>query len=212
MSLDDHLANIYTIRYETILKPLTRRLEAHICEILEASPHGFLRVDQVTARAKTPSSFLQKAAALQNGEPKYVDPLNQIQDQIGARVVAFYLDDIEPLAQLIQAYIPPIEEQDIIPESPNVFEYEGKHFILFLPKDIITPEIPRADCPTFFELQIKTLFQHAWAQANHDLCYKPHQSLAWDQQRQVAFTSAQAWGADWIFNQLFRELIPHDAI
>jgi putative GTP pyrophosphokinase len=211
MTLDDQLATTYAHRYATVLKPLAPRLEAHIRELLDASPRGLLRVDRVTARAKTPSSFLQKASALHNGQPKYTDPLNQIQDQIGARIVAFYLGDVEPLARLVQDYIPPIEEHDIIPESPNEFGYEGKHFVLFLPKDIVTPEIPRALCPIFFELQIKTLFQHAWAQADHDLCYKPQQSLSRDQKRKVAFTAAQAWGADLIFEQLFRELLPHDA-
>jgi putative GTP pyrophosphokinase len=60
--------------------------------------------------------------------------------------------------------------------------------------------------PGFFELQIKTLFQHAWSEADHDLGYKPgDQPLTSEQKRLIAFTSAQAWGADHIFDQLFRE-------
>jgi putative GTP pyrophosphokinase len=202
----EQLTKVYTTRYEEVLKPLTKSLENYICEIIESSTHGFLRVDRVTVRAKTPSSFLQKAYILQNSKFKYEDPINQIQDQIGARIVVFYLDDVDPIAQFILKYIPPIEEQDIVPESPKEFDYEGKHFILFIPMDLLTPEIPRENRPTFFELQIKTLFQHAWAQANHDLCYKPQQPMGWDQKRKVAFTSAQAWGADLLFSQMFNEI------
>jgi ppGpp synthetase/RelA/SpoT-type nucleotidyltranferase len=62
------------------------------------------------------------------------------------------------------------------------------------------------ECPTFFELQIKTLFQHAWGEADHDLIYKPSGALTSDQRRRVAFTAAQAWGADRIFEELAQEL------
>ena len=48
--------------------------------------------------------------------------------------------------------------------------------------------------PKFFELQIKTLFQHAWSEAEHDLGYKEDKHLNLDQKRRLAFTSAQAWG------------------
>ena len=59
--------------------------------------------------------------------------------------------------------------------------------------------------PAFFELQIKTLFQHAWSEADHDLGYKPGANmLTSDEKRMIALTSAQAWGADRIFDQLFR--------
>ena len=201
----------YEARYSLALMPIATRLEIYINELLADHVDDRRRVDIVVARAKTPSSFLEKASKTEGGRPKYTDPLNQILDQVGARIVAFYLSDIDPLAHLIKENIPPIEEQDIIPDSPNEFGYEGKHFILFLPKDIVTPELPKTHCPTFFELQVKTLFQHAWAQADHDLAYKPSESLSLEHKRKVAFTAAQAWGADYLFNQLRSELAPPDA-
>lgn len=62
------------------------------------------------------------------------------------------------------------------------------------------------DClPEFFELQIKTLFQHAWSEAEHDLAYKPELGeLDEVELRKLAFTAAQAWGADEIFEDLFQ--------
>lgn len=58
---------------------------------------------------------------------------------------------------------------------------------------------------SFFELQIKTLFQHAWSESEHDLGYKPTTTLSSDQKRRLAFTAAQAWGADQIFDELFKQ-------
>ena len=60
--------------------------------------------------------------------------------------------------------------------------------------------------PEFFELQVKTLFQHAWAEANHDLGYKPEgKELDQESKRLLAYASAQAWGADRVFDELFQE-------
>src|SRR6185312_1039660 len=83
----------------------------------------------------------------------------------------------------------------------------GMHFIIALPADAIPKTIPRDAPPRFFELQVKTLFQHAWAEAEHDIGYKPGRELNGDQERRFAFTAAQAWGADRIFAELAAELI-----
>jgi putative GTP pyrophosphokinase len=203
----EELARAYEIRLVTVLTPLAIQLEQHIRDLVTNYP----RIDRVAARAKSLQRFLEKAEKTENGALKYPDPLNQIQDQIGARIVTYYLDDVEPISRIVHGYFAPIEERDIVPESVKEFDYEGKHFILFIPKDFITPDTPREHCPLFFELQIKTLFQHAWAEADHDLAYKPPEALSRDQKRKVAFTAAQAWGADLIFRELARELIELDA-
>ena len=78
--------------------------------------------------------------------------------------------------------------------------------ILALPEDLFDDNADRSRSPTFFELHIKTLFQHAWSEAEHDLSYKPSFTLTRQQKRLVAFTEAQAWGADQQFAQLHTEL------
>jgi ppGpp synthetase/RelA/SpoT-type nucleotidyltranferase len=157
-------------------------------------------------RPKSVDRFLQKAAKNTNGEPKYSDPLNQIQDQIGARIVVFYKNDVTALADEVPKYFRSVETQSIVPDSISEFGYEGRHFILFLPEDIVAESHKGMSAPLFFELQIKTLFQHAWAETEHDLGYKPARQLTTDQKRKLAFTAAQAWGADQIFQELMLEI------
>jgi len=43
-----------------------------------------------------------------DGKPKYEDPLNQIQDQVGARIVTFYASDVERIRLEVEKYFNPI--------------------------------------------------------------------------------------------------------
>jgi putative GTP pyrophosphokinase len=163
------------------------------------------RIDRISARAKSVDRFLGKAAKAEDGKSKYEDPLNQIQDQVGARIVTFYASDVERVQLEIEKYFKYIESQRIVPESEKEFGYEGRHFILFVPQDLIDDTVSRNESVELFELQIKTLFQHAWSEAEHDLGYKPSGKLTSDQNRRLAFTAAQAWGADQIFDEMFHQ-------
>ncbi|VWC21086.1 hypothetical protein BST28156_05883 [Burkholderia stagnalis] len=102
-------------------------------------------------------------------------------------------------------YFNRIEANTLIPDSPKQFGYEGRHLVLAIPEELFEDE-EHYDAPDFFELQIKTLFQHAWGEAEHDLSYKPTASLTELQAREIAFTAAQAWGADQMFAKLAKEL------
>ena len=192
---------IYEERYEDALRSISAKLEKFIRDHLTYLP----RIDAVKVRAKSIEKFIEKAKRVENGILKYSDPINQIQDQIGARVVTFYLNDVEPIAEEMKRYFRAIEEKDVFPESDSEFGYFGKHYIFFLPRDVTDGE-PTDKCPKYFEFQIKTLFQHAWSEANHDLGYKPNSGLSSEQRRKIAFTSAQAWGADHMFDELFLEM------
>ncbi|MDH2385475.1 hypothetical protein [Bradyrhizobium sp. CER78] len=191
----------YGDRYENALKPAANALRGHLADLLKEEP----RIDRVTARAKDPASFLKKAGALLDGKSKYSEPLAQIQDQIGARIITFFRTDVERLDGIIKSYFKTIEFRDRIPESEWEFGYFGRHYVLVLPSDVKGNSIDKSKLPEFFELQIKTLFQHAWSEAEHDLGYKPGSTpLSADDKRKLAYTSAQAWGADHMFDELFR--------
>jgi len=131
--------------------------------------------------------------------------LNQIQDQLGTRIVTFYKSDVNNFAEEIKKYFRYIESRQIVPDSERESGYEGRHFILFIPRDVFDDVVKEDESIPFFELQIKTLFQHAWSEAEHDLGYKPSGDLSSDQEKRLAFTAAQAWGADQIFDELYRQ-------
>ncbi|MEW6451173.1 MAG: hypothetical protein AB1490_11015 [Pseudomonadota bacterium] len=195
------LGRSYQTRYDEALIPIAKALHQYIAEIFKGEP----RIDRIAARAKDPESFLKKATAQIDGRNKYSEPLAQIQDQIGARIIAFYRSDVDRVDAIIKKFFTPIEFRDRIPESEWEFGYFGRHYVLVLPTDVKDDSIDKKHVPDFFELQIKTLFQHAWSEADHDLGYKPGSApLTSEEKRKLAYTSAQAWGADQMFDELFR--------
>lgn len=202
MSNIEALEELYNHRFSEVLEPLALQLRERVEELIQDLP----RIDKVASRAKSVESFIEKAAEEEDDQPKYSDPIHQIQDQIGVRIVTHYLSDREDVSRKVMDYFNPIEEKHIVPESPKEFDYEAMHFILLVPRDFHLPEFPDEHRPTCFELQIKTLFQHAWAESEHDLAYKPLEDLPSDQRRKVAFVAAQAWGADHILDGLVEEI------
>lgn len=183
---------------------VAERLEAHLTELLVGVPH----IDRISARAKDPERFAAKAAkTVGEGQTKYVEPLTQIQDQVGARVIVYYRQDVEVVADVLETYFRSVERKDLVPESAWEFGYFGRHWVFALVDDVVPQDIDRGAVPRFFELQVKTLFQHAWSEANHDLGYKTEGDLTPDQNRRFAYTAAQAWGADRVFAELRSELV-----
>jgi putative GTP pyrophosphokinase len=202
-SKPETLEDSYRRRHETVLKSLASALVNHMTECFKEQP----RIDRISARAKDVSSFLNKANKTEKRRRKYSEPLQQIQDQVGARIITFYRSDVDNLDKIVGKYFRAIESRDHVPDSEWEFGYFGRHHILVIPSDVIDDDWDKAMVPEFFELQIKTLFQHAWSEAEHDIGYKEGKKpLNLDQKRRLAFTSAQAWGADRVFDELFKSL------
>lgn len=194
----EEVDRLYSERYQHLLVPIADKLRDFIQKILKDEK----RIDRVVARAKSVERFVGKALAEEGGKPKYSEPMTQIQDQIGARVIVFYENDVERISEKLGKYFTKVEEKLIVPDSDSEFGYTGKHFVFFLIEDV---KQGKEGEPKYFELQVKTLFQHAWAEAEHDLGYKPSVELSSLQKRKIAFTAAQAWGADRVFMELVSE-------
>ncbi|MCZ7546794.1 MAG: RelA/SpoT domain-containing protein [Anaerolineae bacterium] len=163
-----------------------QRAAGEIAAVLREILHGVPRVDMISVRAKSVERFLEKAR-----REVWQDPLRDIQDQIGARVVVFYKSDVDAVAQTVLSTLRLIEDRQMENPDPRIFGYQGKHFLCAVPPDICA----RAASPVdFFELQVSTLFQHAWAEAEHDLGYKLEAPLDYEERRKIAWAAAQAWG------------------
>jgi ppGpp synthetase/RelA/SpoT-type nucleotidyltranferase len=202
------LRSSYEERHKHVLEPAAKRLEAAIDAYMRGPPAAIPRIDRISARAKSVSRFIEKAEKKnKDGTNKYENPLDQIQDQIGARVIVFYRDDIETVQSRIDRYFRPAEQLPKEPERSEEFGYFGFHYILMVPDDVIPPGTSADHKPQFFELQIRTLFQHAWSEGGHDMAYKPPRPLTSEEKRLLAYSSASAWGADKVMQDLFNQIV-----
>lgn len=185
------------------LERVAERLADFVDTILAEVP----RIDRVSSRAKHPKQFANKAVKVkEDGTARYSDPLMQIQDQVGARVVVCFKSDVDAVSKVLERYFRPLEREEHVPDSYREFGYVGRHWIFALPSDVVPPDVEEGDVPRFFELQVKTLFQYAWSEASHDVEYKAPTELTDDQHRLCAYGAALAWGADRVFEELWQGL------
>ena len=124
----------------------------------------------VTGRAKSPASFSAKVVrrAEQLG-PTDFDPLVEITDQVGVRIVTYTLSDIEPVAQLLGDHYTVLEDRDMGREtaSEGRFGYASRHMLISTDPDATGYEASKC-----VSVQLRTVLQHAWAEFEHDARYK----------------------------------------
>lgn len=136
-----------------------------------------IRVHSVEARAKDPTSFGRKAALpleTDPGKPKYNNPLSQITDLSGVRIITYFPNTLTEIDQMLKEEFQIVERSDkgaILLEEDR-FGYQSIHYLLKLsPQRARLPEYePFADAVA--EVQVRTILQHAWAEIEHDIQYK----------------------------------------
>ncbi len=90
--------------------------------------------------------------------------LKDLTDILGLRVITFYIDDVDKVASALERLFVIDWDNSIDKRKAHEidsFGYLSLHYICSLP-----------DFPYRFEVQMRTLLQHAWANMNHDTGYK----------------------------------------
>lgn len=129
-----------------------------------------IKTHLVESRAKDTESFVTKAL---KPEKSYKNPFEDITDLIGLRVIAFYEDDCTKIEELVtELFTPTKEKEDKKPESAAIFGYRSLHYIVRF--DPTAADVGEFDnlANLEFEIQVRTVLQHAWAAISHKLEYK----------------------------------------
>ncbi len=163
-------------------------------------------IDRIAFRVKAIDSFVDKVVN-RMAKPPYTNALAQVEDQIGGRVLVLFKHDIDRVVELLLDTFNKVELEHRMPEKDAEFGYESAHLVCHVPP-AVRPDgwASEASMPNTFELQVRTLFMHAYAEPNHNLGYKAPAELSRDQMRRLGWVAASAWGADDALEVTWREI------
>jgi ppGpp synthetase/RelA/SpoT-type nucleotidyltranferase len=133
----------------------------------------------VEARAKDLTSFLKKCV-----RKNYSDPMSQMPDKAGVRLIVVFRDYVEPIKAIVQSKFNVIKCDPQGDDTDNLFGYSAVHF---------DAEIKSGDTEFAglrFEVQLHVAGQSLWAQVSHKLAYKGPVTLPREVARRINRLSA----------------------
>ncbi len=158
------------------------------------------RIQFTSQRLKALPSALGKIA-----RKTYTDPINEMDDLVGVRVVVLLSEDLEKVVQSVECADKWIYDKARDPDAevardPNRFDYRSVHYVLSTHQDLDVEgcQVPRG---TRCELQVRTILQHAYAEVTHDNVYKSPWSTPTKAARYLASSSALIETTEHLFGE-----------
>lgn len=149
----------------------SQRLVSWLTDVLDDAGINYL---DIVGRGKGTASFAAKANKTADGRLVYPDPLANITDQIGTRVITYVRSDVAVVADLVAEQLTVLDDRDMGQEtaSEGRFGYVSRHLQVALDPAWLG-DLPVAGfrVPSA-QIQIRTVLQHAWAEFEHDIRYK----------------------------------------
>lgn len=152
------------------LRPIYEKYATELAHLIGlAIERSGIRYHDVSCRAKDLGSLINKVS---RPEKSYSDPLRDITDLAGVRVVVHRMDDVYRVLSICHEILDVREDDSREPYASDAFGYESAHII-------VTPGRHRSHLPEWVEfmgrsaeIQVRTLLQHAWAETAHAYQYK----------------------------------------
>ncbi|XHH09848.1 MAG: GTP pyrophosphokinase family protein [Candidatus Bathyarchaeia archaeon] len=185
----------YSENFEKYQK-LAQTVEKIVKDLLKKEKINF---HDVTSRAKDIEKYNEKAS-----KEKYKDPRSEIMDMAGIRVITYLDSDAKKVAEIIKKsfkYFPEFSVDKSEQLGQDRAGYRSVHCICNLGEKFKAPENEEfVDC--LFEIQIRTILQHAWAEFEHDRNYKFKGVLPLLLKRRLAMVSGNLELMDWTFESI----------
>lgn len=127
----------------------------------------------IKSRVKSVDSVRGKLSKLDpKGRPKYPDGLSELNDLIGMRIITHIKPDVSRVVAALSGQFTVIEDEDKseVHLREGTIGYAAHHLILEVGSN--HPPGCGQHIGRRFEVQVKTVLQHAWAEFEHDIRYK----------------------------------------
>ncbi|MEQ8823766.1 MAG: hypothetical protein RIC14_05275 [Filomicrobium sp.] len=163
------------------------------CDRIRTEIGMLLRAEDITlgapleARVKSWSSLCDKF----DRAKKPATGLQEIKDLVGVRVILLYRPDIERTLEILRGEFEiELEEKKGMDAEADGFGYQSVHVILRQPPRHMADLAIWESEDQRVEVQIRTLAQHIWAAASHDLQYKKERAVPKPLRRTIQRVSA----------------------
>lgn len=160
-------------------------------------------IHQITSRVKTKASLAEKIIK----KDKYRS-LDDITDILGLRIITYFEDDISKIEEILNREFTVDWSNSVDKGNIEIdkFGYRSIHFILQI-SEHKAKTIEYADYKNIrFEIQIRSILQHSWAEIEHDLGYKSFTDIPQKAQRTFYRVAALLEQADIEFTKLKKEI------
>jgi len=200
---DDYLDRIWEDRPDVIrryyeLLSRHERLSQEIEYILKTKiENAGIEIAQVTSRAKTLSSFCEKIF-----RKTYADPLKEVGDLAGVRIVFLYMSDLKSIQNVIENEFDVLKKENKFDnQDVEKFGYGALHYLVKMKKKhsgARYDDLKSIIC----EIQVRTILQDAWSIVAHHLSYKQEADVPKKLRRQLNALSGLFETADDQFERL----------
>ncbi|MFD1007248.1 GTP pyrophosphokinase [Oceanisphaera ostreae] len=161
------------VRSYRLIRPdyvnLTDKVKVLLSELLRINGIKFHLID---GRTKTIESFQEK---IRKPNKFYENPLKQLTDLSGVRVIVYYHDDVEKVANVLVKEFQVVEKEvshQASEYNPEQFGYISLHYIVKIGLDRAELSEWKMYESLLVEVQIRTVLQHSWTSISHALQYK----------------------------------------
>ena len=160
----------------------------------------------VTGRVKTLDSIVEKI------QRKSYAGVEELTDICGVRIISYIESDVDRIRQLIEKSFD-IHADKSVDKSAKLksheFGYRSVHYICELGTNRLSlPELTQYS-NVVFEVQVRTVLQHAWAEIEHDRSYKFSGELPPAIKRRLNLLAGTLELVDREFNNLASEVDEH---
>jgi hypothetical protein len=140
--------------------------------------------------------------------------MRDLHDFLGLRIITYYPDEVDEVALIVR------NEFDIVPSltrdhrhlmDPTRFGYASLHYVAQLSAERADLAEYRRYAEYRFELQIRSILQHAWAEIEHDLGYKTAEAIPRDFRRRFSSLASHLESADTEFVRIREELAAYNS-